>query len=88
LDAVTLWILAQSLGGKSSVASVFASFMIANLFRSISFISGGLGTFEAAVVYTLKTAGSTYATGPTAALVFCGIPFFCRWHPGCRFRID
>ena len=52
--------------------------MIANLFRTISFVPGGLGTFEAAVVYLLKTGGTAYSTGLTAALLFRGITFFCH----------
>jgi len=85
LDAVTLWILVQSLGGRSTIPSVFASFMIANLFRSISFIPGGLGTFEAAVVYMLKTEGTSYSAGLTAALLFRGITFFLPMAPGMWF---
>jgi uncharacterized protein (TIRG00374 family) len=85
LDAATLWILMRSLGGHSSLKNVFASFMIANLFRSISFIPGGLGTFEAAVVYMLKTEGLPYSTGLTAALLFRGITFFLPMAPGMWF---
>lgn len=85
LDAATLWILIRSSGGQSSPLSVFASFMIANLFRSISFIPGGLGTFEAAVVYMLKAEGISYSTGLTAALLFRGITFFLPMAPGMWF---
>jgi Mg2+-importing ATPase len=85
LDAATLWILMHSLGGHPAFTSVFASFMIANLFRSISFIPGGLGTFEAAVVYMLKTGGTAYSTGLTAALLFRGITFFLPMAPGMWF---
>ena len=85
LDAATLWMLMHSLGGQPSVGSVFASFMIANLFRTISFIPGGLGTFEAAVVYMLKTGGTAYATGLAAALLFRGITFFLPMAPGMWF---
>jgi len=85
LDAATLWILMHALGGQPSFNGVFASFMIANLFRTISFIPGGLGTFEAAVVYMLKTAGTAYAAGLTAALLFRGITFFLPMAPGMWF---
>jgi Mg2+-importing ATPase len=85
LDAATLWMLMHSLGGQPSFGSVFASFMIANLFRSISLIPGGLGTFEAAVVYMLKTGGTAYSTGLAAALLFRGITFFLPMAPGMWF---
>jgi Mg2+-importing ATPase len=85
LDAVTLWMLMHSLGGQPSFQGVFASFMIANLFRTISFIPGGLGTFEAAVVYMLKTDGIGYSTGLAAALLFRGITFFLPMAPGMWF---
>ena len=85
LDAATLWMLMHSLGGRPAFGSVFASFMIANLFRTMSFIPGGLGTFEAAVVYMLKTGGTAYATGLAAALLFRGITFFLPMAPGMWF---
>ena len=85
LDAATLWMLMRSLGGQPSLNGAFASFMIANLFRTISFIPGGLGTFEAAVVYMLKRSGTTYSTGLTAALIFRGITFFLPMLPGMWF---
>jgi P-type Mg2+ transporter len=85
LDAATLWMLMHSLGGQPSFMGVFASFMISNLFRTISFIPGGLGTFEAAVVYMLKTVGIAYSTGLAAALLFRGITFFLPMAPGMWF---
>jgi Mg2+-importing ATPase len=85
LDAATLWVLMRSVGGRPSLSSAFASFMIANLFRTISFIPGGLGTFEAAVVYMLRKAGNSYSTGLTAALLFRGITFFLPMLPGMWF---
>src|SRR4051812_4018272 len=88
LDAATLWMLMYSLGGQPSLKGAFAAFMIANLFRTISFIPGGLGTFEAAVVYMLKTDGSPYSTGLAAALLFRGITFFLPMAPGMWFSHD
>jgi len=85
LDAATLWMLMRSLGGQPSFPGIFASFMIANLFRSLSFIPGGLGTFEAAVVYMLRTAGAAYSIGLAAALLFRGITFFLPMAPGMWF---
>jgi uncharacterized protein (TIRG00374 family) len=88
LDAATLWMLTYSLGGQASLKGVFAAFMIANLFRTISFIPGGLGTFEAGVIYMLKTDGVAYSTGLAAALLFRGITFFLPMAPGMWFSHD
>jgi uncharacterized protein (TIRG00374 family) len=57
LDAATLWVLIRSLRATADLSHVFASFTIANLVRTVSFIPGGLGTFEAAAVLTLKIDG-------------------------------
>jgi Mg2+-importing ATPase len=85
LDAATLWILIRSLGTQASLPGIFASFMIANLFRSVSFIPGGLGTFEAAIVYMLRTGGVAVKAGLAAALLFRGITFFLPMLPGMWF---
>jgi Lysylphosphatidylglycerol synthase TM region len=61
LDAATLWMLIRSLGATVHFSHVFASFMIANLARTVSFIPGGLGTFEAAAVLMLKIDGVSVA---------------------------
>ena len=48
LDAATLWVLIRALGVAPSPGAVFASFMLASLLRTVGFMPGGLGTFEAA----------------------------------------
>ncbi len=57
LDAATIWVLVRALGASASPGEVFASFMIASLLRTVGFMPGGLGTFEAASVATLALAG-------------------------------
>jgi Mg2+-importing ATPase len=47
-DAATLWALVRSLAHAGSLSGVFASFMISSLLRTIGFMPGGLGIFEAA----------------------------------------
>jgi uncharacterized membrane protein YbhN (UPF0104 family) len=69
LDAATLWMLIRSLGATAHLSHVFASFMISNLVRTVSFIPGGLGTFEAAAVLMLKIDGVSVAGSVHTTLV-------------------
>jgi Mg2+-importing ATPase len=85
LDAATLWMLLRSLGATARLSHVFASFMIANLVRTVSFIPGGLGTFEAAAVLMLKIDGVSVAVGLSTALLFRGLTFFLPMAPGLWF---
>jgi lysylphosphatidylglycerol synthase-like protein len=85
LDALTLWSLIRSVGANADISYVFASFMIANLVRTISFIPGGLGTFEGAVVLMLKAGGTSVAAALSAALLFRGLTFFVPMVPGLWF---
>jgi P-type Mg2+ transporter len=85
LDAATLWMLIRSLGATARLSHVFASFMIANLVRTVSFIPGGLGTFEAATVLMLKIDGVSVAVGLSTALLFRGLTFFLPMAPGLWF---
>jgi Mg2+-importing ATPase len=59
--------------------------MIANVLRTVSFIPGGLGTFEAAAVYMLRLNEIHVAVGLSAVLLFRGITFFLPMAPGLWF---
>jgi Mg2+-importing ATPase len=85
LDAATLWMLVRSLGANAHLSQVFASFMIANLAGTVSFIPGGLGTFEAAAVLMLRIDGISVAVGLSTALLFRGLTFFLPMAPGLWF---
>jgi uncharacterized membrane protein YbhN (UPF0104 family) len=85
LDAATVWVLIRSLGYVASPTGVFASFMISSLMRTIGIIPGGLGTFEAASVVTLKLAGVPLTVGLAATLLFRGLSFWLPMLPGLFF---
>jgi uncharacterized protein (TIRG00374 family) len=85
LDAATIWLLIEGLGSRASVPSVFASFMFSNLFRSIGILPGGLGTFEATSVFTLKLIGVDFAVALSATLLFRGLSFWLPMLPGLWF---
>lgn len=82
LDAATIWVLIRSLGETASPSGVYASFMLSTLLRTIGVIPGGLGTFEAASVVTLKVAGVPVAVALSATLLFRGLSFWLPMIPG------
>jgi Mg2+-importing ATPase len=82
LDAATVWVLILALGERASVPGVFASFMIASLFRTIGVLPGGLGTFEATSVLMLKMVGVDLAAALSATLLFRGLSFWLPIVPG------
>lgn len=54
LDAATIGVSILAVGATAAVSGVFASYMFSSVFRSIGILPGGLGTFEATAVLTLK----------------------------------
>jgi len=84
-DATTVWVLIRSLGAEASPGGVFASFMISSLLRTIGFMPGGLGTFEAASVVTLHMVGVPSAVALAATLLFRGLSFWLPMLPGLWF---
>jgi len=82
LDAATLWVLIRGLGVPASPGAVFASFMLASLLRTVGFMPGGLGTFEAASVSALALAGIPVAPALSATLLFRGLSFWLPMLPG------
>jgi Mg2+-importing ATPase len=85
LDASTVWVLIKGLGAGAPLPSVFASFMISSLFRTLGVLPGGLGTFEAASVLTLKMIGIDLAVALSATLLFRGFSFWLPMLPGLWF---
>lgn len=85
LDASTMWFLIRSLDARASPVGVYASFMISSLFRTVGVIPGGLGTFEAASVLTLRMANISLAVALAATLLFRGLSFWLPLIPGLVF---
>ena len=84
-DAATVWVLIRSVGANGSPSGVFASFMISSLLRTIGFMPGGLGVFEAASVATLHVVGVPTAVALAATLMFRGLSFWLPMLPGLWF---
>jgi uncharacterized protein (TIRG00374 family) len=85
LDGLTLWMLLRSLGIAASPTHAFASFMIANLVRTIGIIPAGLGTFEATAVLMLKMDGISVAEALSATVLFRLVTFILPMAPGLWF---
>lgn len=85
LDAATVWMLIGALGVWAPLPAVFASFMVASLFRTMGIVPGGLGVFEATSVLTLRMAGVDLAVALAATLLFRGLSFWLPMVPGYWF---
>ena len=59
--------------------------MISTLLRTVGIVPGGLGTFEAASVLTLRVIGVPLATALAATLLFRGLSFWLPMVPGLIF---
>jgi Mg2+-importing ATPase len=89
LDATTLWLLLFALGAPVDARTAFTSYMFSALFRTLSVSPGGLGTYEAAAVMMLKSAGVTLESAFSATLLFRTLNFWLPMLPGmwCARRI-
>lgn len=85
LDAGTIWVAARALGADPTMGGVFSSFLVSSLFRTIGIMPGGLGTFEAASVMSLKSIGLPLSVGLSATLLFRGLSFWVPMIPGLIF---
>ncbi len=82
LDGSTVWVCIAALGARAAPAGVFASFMVSSLLRTLGVVPGGLGTYEAASVLTLKTVGVAIPVALSATLLFRGLSFWLPLLPG------
>ncbi|WP_375772424.1 flippase-like domain-containing protein [Archangium gephyra] len=82
LDAATLGALVRALGESTSLGTVFASFMMASVAQTVSFLPGGVGTFEAASVAMLSFLGLPVEAALTATLLFRGFTLWLPLLPG------
>lgn len=85
LDVATMWALIAALGTRAAPAGVFASFMMSTLLRLAGALPGGLGTFDAASVLTLRLMGVQLPVALSATLLFRGLAFWLPLAPGLWF---
>ena len=53
LDSATMWTLIRALGVAAPAGDIFASFMIASLFRTMGIVPGGCGYLDASLTATI-----------------------------------
>jgi Mg2+-importing ATPase len=82
LDAATLWALLRALGTHALPEGVFVSFVLSSVFRTMGIVPGGLGTFEAASVITLRASGVSIPAALGATLLFRALSFWIPMLPG------
>lgn len=85
LDASTMWVLIHAVGSAAPARAVFAAFMVASVFRTVSIFPGGLGAYEAASVLTLRMVGVALPGALAATLLFRGLSFWAPMLPGLWF---
>jgi Mg2+-importing ATPase len=85
LDVATMWALIAAVGARAAPAGVFASFMMSTLLRLAGALPGGLGTFDAASVLTLRLMGVPLPVALSATLLFRGVAFWLPLAPGLWF---
>ncbi len=77
-DAATLRALFLALGTRVEIQTVFASFILASMAATITFLPGGVGPFEAGSVATLRVLGVPFEASVAATLLLRG---FTLWFP-------
>lgn len=82
LDAGTVWAALRAVGTAAPAEVVFVSYMFSSLLRTLSFVPGGLGTFEAASVFMLRSLGVSVSAALSATLIFRGLSFWLPMIPG------
>jgi P-type Mg2+ transporter len=82
LDASTIIALVHAMGADASITGMFASYVIASVFRTLGVLPGGLGSFEAASVLALHAIGVPTTVALSATLVFRGLSFWLPMLPG------
>lgn len=82
LDAATLGALVRALGESVALSTVFVSFMMASVAQTVSFLPGGVGTFEAASVAMLTFLGVPVEAALTATLLLRGLTLWIPLLPG------
>jgi hypothetical protein len=82
LDATTLGIMLRAIATPTAAAVVFASFVVASMVATLSWVPGGLGTFEGTCVAMLHVHGVAIEAALAATLLARGFTFWLPMAPG------
>ncbi|OGL93283.1 hypothetical protein A3H11_02915 [Candidatus Uhrbacteria bacterium RIFCSPLOWO2_12_FULL_47_10] len=78
LDALTIFVIFLAFGERAMFSAIIVSYVLARFFGAISFLPGGLGSFEVAQIVTMKALGIPLATTTVVTLFF---RLFSFWLP-------
>ena len=82
LDAATLAAMLAAVGAVVPPAVVFASFVFASVVATLTWIPGGIGTFEGSCVVLLHSHGATLEAALAATLLLRAFTFWLPMVPG------
>lgn len=82
LDGATLRAMLLALGFSAGIETVFASFVLASVAATISFLPGGVGPFEAVSVGTLRVMGVPLAASIMGTVLLRGFTLWLPMLPG------
>ena len=85
LDALTLDFLLRSIGYPASFHVVFTSFVLASIAATLSLLPGGVGSFEAGSVASLRYLGVPLEVALTGTLLLRGLTLWLPMVPGIWF---
>jgi uncharacterized membrane protein YbhN (UPF0104 family) len=82
LDAGTLWTLLRATGTSVSLPAAFTALVVGSLAGTISFLPGGLGSFEAGCTASLALLGVPVEAALTGTLFLRGLTLWLPLIPG------
>ena len=82
LDGTTLWAMMHVAGAPIGIPSAFVAIVIGFVAGTVSFLPGGIGSFEAGCVATLAILGSPFEAALAGTLLFRGLTLWIPLLPG------
>ena len=82
LDAGTLWSVLRAIGISAPPITAFAALVMASIAATVSFLPGGIGSFEAGCTATLTLLGIPIEAALTGTLLLRGLTFWLPLIPG------
>ncbi|NTW45712.1 MAG: flippase-like domain-containing protein [Candidatus Moranbacteria bacterium] len=82
LDGATLWATLHAVGVHTAFGTALAAFVVGAVAGTVSFVPGGIGTFEFAVTTTLIGLGVPFEGALTGVLIFRGLTLWLPLVPG------
>jgi uncharacterized protein (TIRG00374 family) len=82
LDSLTLWAMLRATGTAVSPLVTFAALVVGSMASSVSFVPGGIGSFEAGCTGTLALLGVPVEAALTGTLLLRGLSLWIPLLPG------